>query len=160
MYVFIYRSRLVNYAYKLYFKDETYYRISNVDDRIENADHRLTDDITAFSTSVAHLYSHITKPLFDCALIAFALARSSKKMGAAVIPGTLKQFLCRHREFSSTYTYYGYGYGYGSVHVLGVSTSDSNIERSAVTPTRIDEDLTAFLSVSSRLGVRAHFCHF
>lgn len=84
---FFYRSRLVNHAYKMYFQDETYYRVSNIDDRIENADHRLTEDITAFATSVAHLYSHITKPLFDCALVAYALAKSSREMGAAVIPG-------------------------------------------------------------------------
>jgi ATP-binding cassette subfamily D (ALD) protein 2 len=60
-----------------------------MDGRIENADHRLTDDITAFTSSVAHLYSHLTKPLFDCALIALTLARSSKQMGAAVVPGEL-----------------------------------------------------------------------
>jgi ABC-type uncharacterized transport system fused permease/ATPase subunit len=77
----------VSHAYSLYFQDETYYRVSNLDGRIENADHRLTDDITAFTSSVAHLYSHITKPLFDCLLIAIALARTNKKMGAAIIPG-------------------------------------------------------------------------
>lgn len=82
-----FRTRLVNYSYSLYFKDQTYYRVSNLDGRIENADHRLTDDITEFTASIAHLYSHLTKPLFDCALIAFALTRSSRKMGAAVVPG-------------------------------------------------------------------------
>jgi len=81
------RTRLVDHAYGLYFKDQTYYRVSNLDGRIENADHRLTDDITAFTSSVAHLYSHLTKPLFDCALIGLALAQSSRRMGANIIPG-------------------------------------------------------------------------
>ncbi|PNF43877.1 ATP-binding cassette sub-family D member 2 [Cryptotermes secundus] len=84
-----FRSRLVSHAYSLYFQEQTYYRVSNLDGRIENADHRLTDDITAFTSSVAHLYSHITKPLFDCLLIAIALARTNQKMGAAIIPGPL-----------------------------------------------------------------------
>lgn len=60
-----------------------------MDGRIENPDHRLTDDISTFTESVAHLYSHITKPLLDCVVITFALARSSQQMGVSSIPGTV-----------------------------------------------------------------------
>lgn len=80
----------MRHSYSLYFKGQTYYRVSNLDGRIENADHRLTDDITAFTSSVAHLYSHLTKPLFDCALIGLALASSSRRMGANIIPGKIR----------------------------------------------------------------------
>lgn len=82
-----FRTRLVNHAYKLYFKNQTYYKVSNLDGRIENADHRLTDDISTFSSSVAHLYSHLTKPCFDLMLIGIAMARSSRKMKANIVMG-------------------------------------------------------------------------
>jgi len=73
-----FRTKLVNYSYELYFKNQTYYRVSNLDSRIENADHCLTDDIQAFTCSVAHLYSHLTKPMLDSALITYSIFQVSK----------------------------------------------------------------------------------
>ncbi|EDV33677.1 uncharacterized protein Dana_GF23402, isoform B [Drosophila ananassae] len=82
-----FRTRLVRHSYRLYFKNQNYYRVSNLDGRIENADHRLTEDISVFASSVAHLYSSLTKPCFDLMLIGFALMRSSRKMKANIITG-------------------------------------------------------------------------
>lgn len=88
-----FRTRLVKHAYKLYFNDQVYYRVTNLDGRIENADHRLTDDISTFASSVAHLYSSLTKPCFDLMLIGLALARSSRRMNASIVKGPLLGFL-------------------------------------------------------------------
>ena len=74
-----FRTRLVNYSYELYFTEQTYYRVSNLDSRLENADHCLTDDLAAFTSSVAHLYSHLTKPMLDSALITYSIFQVRKR---------------------------------------------------------------------------------
>ncbi|XP_053968108.1 ATP-binding cassette sub-family D member 1 isoform X5 [Anastrepha ludens] len=84
-----FRTRLVRHSYRLYFKNQNYYRVSNLDGRLENADHRLTEDIAVFASSVAHLYSSVTKPCLDLMLIGFALMRSTQKMKANIYSGPI-----------------------------------------------------------------------
>lgn len=78
-----FRTRLVRYAYDLYFKNDTYYAVSNLDGRLENPDHSLTDDITTFSIHCAHLYSSVTKPCLDLTVIAFTLVNMAKGLGGS-----------------------------------------------------------------------------
>ncbi|RWS27482.1 ATP-binding cassette sub-family D member 1-like protein [Leptotrombidium deliense] len=77
-----FRTRLVCYAYQLYFKNDTFYSVSNLDGRLENPDHCLTDDIISFSQHCAHLYSSVTKPLLDICITNYTLYRMAKNLSA------------------------------------------------------------------------------
>jgi len=85
----------VKHAYKMYLSQQTYYRVSALDTRLGGAEQRLTDDLSELASSVAHLYSSLTKPLLDCALVGIALISFSHKMGAKTIPGKIFMFLQR-----------------------------------------------------------------
>lgn len=71
-----FRSRLTNYAHDQYLKEITFYKVSNLDNRIRNVDQLITQDIVKFSESLSHLYSDIAKPLVDIGLFALKLGQS------------------------------------------------------------------------------------
>ncbi|PIK57975.1 putative ATP-binding cassette sub-family D member 2 [Apostichopus japonicus] len=77
-----FRTRLVKHSYQLYFRNQTYYRVGNLDSRIANADQNLTEDITNFCDSIAHLYSHLTKPILDVVIMTYSLVNMANEGNA------------------------------------------------------------------------------
>ena len=79
---FAFRVKLVRHFYELYLKNEVYYKVSNVDDRVVNPDQMIADDVEKFSSHLADLISQIAKPVFDCVLFTVDLWRS---VGSAAV---------------------------------------------------------------------------
>eukprot|EP01094_Clydonella_sp_ATCC50884_P023195 TRINITY_DN5501_c0_g1_i2.p1 TRINITY_DN5501_c0_g1~~TRINITY_DN5501_c0_g1_i2.p1 ORF type:complete len:579 (-),score=247.48 TRINITY_DN5501_c0_g1_i2:1454-3190(-) len=71
-----FRNRLTQHLYKKYLTGFTYYKVSNLDNRISNPDHLLTQDLEKFCQSMADLYSNVSKPLLDILIYARKLGQS------------------------------------------------------------------------------------
>ena len=65
--------------------DITFYKVSNIDNRIQNADQLLTQDIDKFAENLSHLYSDISKPLVDIVLFAAKLGQAIGKEAPLVM---------------------------------------------------------------------------
>lgn len=78
-----FRTRLSRHAYEAYFNHQTYYRVTNLDNRLLTPDQNLTDDIETFTSTLTHLFSHLTKPFFDIALISWSLVAMVRQRKSA-----------------------------------------------------------------------------
>lgn len=80
-----YRTRLTEHVLSQYLGDsetstspdgKVYYKLSNLDDRIKNADQMITHDIHEFSTHLAAIYANLAKPVLDVILYNYQLAQN------------------------------------------------------------------------------------
>lgn len=67
------RTNMTRRLYDEYLKNFTYYRMSNLDNRISNADQLLTQDVDKFCESVAELYCNTAKPILDIGIYVYRL---------------------------------------------------------------------------------------
>jgi ABC-type uncharacterized transport system fused permease/ATPase subunit len=63
-------------------KNESYYRVGNLDSRLSNADQSLTEDISKFCSTLAHLHSQLSKPILDVVLMTWQLLALANSKGA------------------------------------------------------------------------------
>jgi len=68
-----FRTKLTMHLYQLYMDQDTYYRVETLDGRLANADQCLTEDVSRFCSSLAHLHSQVSKPLLDVVLMSAKL---------------------------------------------------------------------------------------
>ncbi|KAK5978370.1 ATP-binding cassette sub-family D member 3, partial [Trichostrongylus colubriformis] len=79
-----FRERLTKHLYSQYLKGFTFYKMSNLDNRIQNADQLLTQDVDKFCDGLVELYSNLTKPIVDVLLYVSRIG-SALGWGAPVI---------------------------------------------------------------------------
>lgn len=79
------RRRLTLYFHEEYLSNQTYYKVCNLDTRIQNVDQLLSQDVDKFTTSLATLYSNIAKPLLDIVLFSKRLARTLGSSGPLIM---------------------------------------------------------------------------
>ncbi|XP_070562869.1 ATP-binding cassette sub-family D member 3-like [Ptychodera flava] len=84
-----FRDRLTNHFYEKYLRGNTYYKMSNLDNRISNADQLLTQDTEKFCNSVVDLYSNLSKPLLDIIIYIRELTSAIGAQGPASMMGYL-----------------------------------------------------------------------
>ena len=80
-----FRERITHYFHNTYLQKMFYYKICNLDSRIQNPDQRLTQDAEKWANSLANLYLNISKPCLDIILFSKKLAEVVGWEGPALI---------------------------------------------------------------------------
>lgn len=70
------RSRLTELIQHMYLQNLTFYKLTNLDDRIRNADQLITVDVQKFSRAIALLYGNIFMPLIDTLVYNYRLSQT------------------------------------------------------------------------------------
>lgn len=72
-----FRSRLTRYVHDLYLSPErNFYKVMNLDNRLEAVSQFITTDIARFCEVIAELYSNVSKPSLDIVIFMYQIGRS------------------------------------------------------------------------------------
>ena len=72
-----FRSRLTRYVHDLYLSPErNFYKVMNLDNRLEAVSQFITTDISHFCEVIAELYSNVSKPSLDIIIFMYQISRS------------------------------------------------------------------------------------
>lgn len=83
-----FRTRLIEHCHAIYLGGHlTYYKLLNLDRRIEGPDQYISADIARFCESLSSLYSNLGKPLLDLIIFNYQLSLSIGLKGSAGIMG-------------------------------------------------------------------------
>ncbi|KAL5535281.1 PXA2 [Sanghuangporus sanghuang] len=90
-----YRTRLTAEVMKQYLgtdndQNMVFYKMANIDDRIQNPDQMITVDIQRFSTHLAAIYSNLAKPILDVCLYNYQLAQNVGAEGLVLLTGLVQ----------------------------------------------------------------------
>lgn len=80
-----FRERITNYFHDQYLQKMFYYKICNLDSRIQNPDQRLTQDAEKWAQSLSSLYLNVTKPVLDIVMFSKKLAELVGWLGPAIV---------------------------------------------------------------------------
>lgn len=83
----LFRTAMVKHVHDQYFDDQTYYKTSQLDSRIANADQMITTDITKFCNALSSLYTDLSKPVMDIVLYSYSLWSSIGAYGPTLLMG-------------------------------------------------------------------------
>lgn len=82
-----FRTRLTRYVHDLYLNQhQNFYRVMNLDNRLEAVSQYITHDLAHFSDVLSELYSNISKPMLDMVIFMWQIGRS---LGVGGVSGAL-----------------------------------------------------------------------
>lgn len=79
------RERLTRHLVDKYMSGAVYAQVAAIDSRLANADQLIVQDVERFTTSVADLFTNVTKPTLDIALYCYRLGSTVGWAGPALM---------------------------------------------------------------------------
>jgi len=81
----LFRTALVRHVHEKYMDSQIYYKVVNLDGRIDNADQMITADVNKFCHALAALYGDVSKPVMDLILYTWQLWHSIGPYGPSLL---------------------------------------------------------------------------